>query len=91
MVGREKYFFIINFTKETYNDEADHCSTGPCLHFRNEFWNLPCVVIDIINHMPQVIDAEDEVGIGIESTSFSINRLSYSPKELGADQLTRFW
>ena len=28
MVGREKYFFIINFTKETYNDEADHCSTN---------------------------------------------------------------
>jgi hypothetical protein len=27
MVGWEKYFFIINFTKATYNDEADHCST----------------------------------------------------------------
>jgi hypothetical protein len=26
MVGWEKYFFIINFTKATYNDEADHCS-----------------------------------------------------------------
>jgi hypothetical protein len=26
MVGREKYFFIINFTKATYNDEADHYS-----------------------------------------------------------------
>jgi hypothetical protein len=28
MVGQEKYFFIINFTKETYNDEANHCSTN---------------------------------------------------------------
>jgi hypothetical protein len=28
MVGWEKYFFIINFTKETYNDEADHYSTN---------------------------------------------------------------
>ena len=28
MVGWEKYFFIINFTKETYNDEDDHCSTN---------------------------------------------------------------
>jgi hypothetical protein len=45
----------------------------------------------IINQTPQVTDAEDEVGIGTESTSFSINRLSCSPKELGADQLTRFW
>jgi hypothetical protein len=26
MVGLEKYFFIINFTKATYNDEADHYS-----------------------------------------------------------------
>jgi hypothetical protein len=26
MVGREKYFFIINFNKSTYNDEAGHCS-----------------------------------------------------------------
>ena len=26
MVGREKYFFIINFNKSTYNDEVDHCS-----------------------------------------------------------------
>jgi hypothetical protein len=26
MVGWEKYFFIIKFTKETYNDEAGHCS-----------------------------------------------------------------
>jgi hypothetical protein len=26
MVGWEKYFFIINFTKATYNDEAGHCS-----------------------------------------------------------------
>ena len=49
------------------------------------------VVTDIINQTPQVTDAEDEDGIGTESTSFSINRLSYSPKELGADQLTRFW
>ena len=28
MVGWEKYFFIINFTKETYNDESDHYSTN---------------------------------------------------------------
>jgi hypothetical protein len=28
MVGREKYFFIINFTKATYNDEAGHYSTN---------------------------------------------------------------
>ena len=49
------------------------------------------VVTNIINQTPQVIDAEDEVGIGTESTSFSINRLSCSPKELGVDQLTRFW
>jgi hypothetical protein len=49
------------------------------------------VVTDIINQTPQVIDAEHEVGIGTESTSFPINRLSCSPKELGADQLTRFW
>ena len=27
MVGQEKYFFIVNFTKETYNDEASHCSS----------------------------------------------------------------
>ena len=27
MVGWEKYFFIINFTKANYNDEADHYST----------------------------------------------------------------
>ena len=26
MVGRENYFFIINFTKATYNDEANHYS-----------------------------------------------------------------
>ena len=26
MVGREKYFFIINFNKSTYNGEAGHCS-----------------------------------------------------------------
>jgi hypothetical protein len=26
MVGWEKYLFIINFKKSTYNDEADHCS-----------------------------------------------------------------
>jgi hypothetical protein len=26
MVGWEKYFFIINFTKATYNNEAGHCS-----------------------------------------------------------------
>jgi hypothetical protein len=25
---RKKYFFIINFTKATYNDEANHCSTN---------------------------------------------------------------
>ena len=28
MVGQEKYFFIINFNKSTYNDEASHCSTN---------------------------------------------------------------
>jgi hypothetical protein len=28
MAGREKYFFIINFTKATYNDEDGHCSTN---------------------------------------------------------------
>jgi len=28
MVGWEKCFFIINFTKATYNDEASHCSTN---------------------------------------------------------------
>jgi hypothetical protein len=28
MVGWEKYFFIINFNKSTYNDEAGHCSTN---------------------------------------------------------------
>ena len=28
MVGFEKYFFIINFTKATYNDEVGHCSTN---------------------------------------------------------------
>jgi hypothetical protein len=26
MVGQEKYFFIINFNKSTYNDEANHYS-----------------------------------------------------------------
>ena len=26
MVGWEKYFFIINFTKATYNDEDNHYS-----------------------------------------------------------------
>ena len=31
MVGWEKYFFIINFTKETYNDEADYCSMNMVL------------------------------------------------------------
>jgi hypothetical protein len=28
MVGWEKYIFIINFNKSTYNDEVDHCSTN---------------------------------------------------------------
>ena len=28
MVGREKYFFIINFNKSTYNDEVGRCSTN---------------------------------------------------------------
>ena len=28
MVGLEKYFFIINFNKSTYNYEADHYSTN---------------------------------------------------------------
>jgi hypothetical protein len=28
MVGREKYLFIINFNKSTYNDEVGHCSTN---------------------------------------------------------------
>jgi hypothetical protein len=28
MVGREKYIFIMNFNKSTYNDEASHCSTN---------------------------------------------------------------
>ena len=28
MVGWEKYLFIINFTKATYNDEDDHYSTN---------------------------------------------------------------
>ena len=49
------------------------------------------VVTDIINQTPQVIDAEDEVGIGTKRTSFSSNRLSCIPKELGDDKLTRFW
>jgi hypothetical protein len=26
MVGWEKYLFIINFNKSTYNDEVGHCS-----------------------------------------------------------------
>jgi hypothetical protein len=26
MVGQEKYLFIINFNKSTYNDEVDRCS-----------------------------------------------------------------
>ena len=28
MVGREKYLFIINFNKSTYNGEANNCSTN---------------------------------------------------------------
>jgi hypothetical protein len=28
MVGWEKYFFIIKFTKSTYNDEVGHYSTN---------------------------------------------------------------
>jgi hypothetical protein len=29
MVGREKYLFIINFNKSTYNGEVGHCSMKP--------------------------------------------------------------
>jgi hypothetical protein len=28
MVGQEKYFFIINFNKSTYNDEVGRYSTN---------------------------------------------------------------
>jgi hypothetical protein len=31
MVGWEKYFFIINFNKSTYNDEVNHYSTNLAL------------------------------------------------------------
>jgi hypothetical protein len=69
---------------------------APSLLFLALYGKVPSLdgayaVTDIINQMPKVIDAEDEVGIGTKSTSFSINMLFYSPKELGVDLLERFW
>ena len=40
MVGREKYFFIINFNKSTYNDDADHYSMNLVLGSSSNFLQL---------------------------------------------------
>ena len=44
MVGWEKYFFIINFNKSTYNDEASHCSTNLVLGFSSTILQLLCSI-----------------------------------------------
>ena len=44
MVGREKYFFIINFNKSTYNDEVGHCSTNLVLGSSSTILQLLCFV-----------------------------------------------
>ena len=44
MVGREKYLFIINFNKSTYNDEANHCSTNLVLGSSSIFLQLLCSI-----------------------------------------------
>ena len=45
MVGWEKYFFIINFTKTAYNDEADHYSTNLVLGFSSTVLQLLCSIL----------------------------------------------
>ena len=44
MVGWEKYFFIINFNKSTYNDEAGHFSTNLVLGSSSTFLQLLCSI-----------------------------------------------
>jgi hypothetical protein len=45
MVGWEKYFFIINFNKSTYNDEADHCSMNLVLGSSSTVLQLLCSIL----------------------------------------------
>ena len=42
MVGWEKYLFIINFNKSTYNDEVSHCSTNLVLGSSSTVLQLLC-------------------------------------------------
>ena len=44
MVGWEKYLFIINFNKSTYNDEADRCSTNLVLGFSSTVLQFLCSI-----------------------------------------------
>jgi hypothetical protein len=44
MVGREKYFFIINFNKSTYNDEVGRCSTNLVLVSSSTVLQLLCSI-----------------------------------------------
>ena len=44
MVGWEKYLFIINFNKSTYNDEADHCFTNLVLGSSSTVLQLLCSI-----------------------------------------------
>jgi hypothetical protein len=44
MVGREKYFLIINFKKSTYNDEASRCSMNLVLGSSSTVLQLLCSI-----------------------------------------------
>jgi hypothetical protein len=44
MVGWEKYFFIINFNKSTYNDEAGRCSMNLVLGSSSTILQLLCSI-----------------------------------------------
>ena len=44
MVGREKYLFIINFNKSTYNDEVGHCSMNLVMGSSSTVLQLLCSI-----------------------------------------------
>ena len=44
MVGQEKYLFIINFNKSTYNDEANHYSMNLVLGSSSIVLQLLCSI-----------------------------------------------
>ena len=44
MVGWEKYLFITNFNKSTYNDEADRCSMNLVLGSSSTILQLLCSI-----------------------------------------------